>query len=191
MSYKVVTPKAQQRREPGHKQVYLETKQTLFFCPELQHSFMCLCEKPLGLSVRSFQLNFANMVSLQDLSLSNTRWWKTQEPGSAGTLPFRGIYRSPAQHYAGANHFQNPHFPACRLQYAHRGRKLIAGPNPKTILLPGSVSARHSRFPARGPGPGSTGTVTAPASLPSLAARADFTEDAPSVTVCCCRAWPR
>lgn len=41
--------------------------------PKLQYSFMCLCEKPLRLSVRSFQLNFANMVSLQDLSLSNTR----------------------------------------------------------------------------------------------------------------------
>lgn len=36
------------------------------------HSFMCFCEKPLRLSL-SFQLNFANIISLQDLSLSNTR----------------------------------------------------------------------------------------------------------------------
>lgn len=35
-------------------------------------SFMCSYEKPLRLSL-CFQLNFANMLSLQDLSFSNTR----------------------------------------------------------------------------------------------------------------------
>lgn len=54
------------------------------------HSFMCLCEKPLRLSL-TFQLNFAHMMSLQDVSLSNTRRRKTQGAGSAGTLPSRGI----------------------------------------------------------------------------------------------------
>ena len=83
------------------------------------------------------------MVSVQDLSLFHTRRWKAQDQGSAGPVPFREIRRSPAQRYARTNHFQKPHFPAYRLQYAQRRRKLITGHNLKPIL-PDSVSARHA-----------------------------------------------
>lgn len=101
--------------------------------------------------------------------------------------------------------FKNRIFLPAGLQYAHRGRKLITGPNLKAILSPARCphdtvvspfSCTRARLPGSAPSPGaageggqSTGTVTERrVPLRRLAARSDFTEDAPSVTVLCSRA---
>lgn len=77
------------------------------------------------------------------MNLFHTRQGKTQARVSAVTVPFRVVSRSLAQRYDRTNHFEKLPFPACRLQYTHRGRKLVTGPNVKPVFH-NSVSTQHA-----------------------------------------------